>query len=345
MFLVLTRRASHPNSVDKDKHGDYLLSSRFTSTIYKISGIDGSIIWRLGGLNSSFILGDFNFSKQHDAEFRPCTQGKECISFFNNAVSDDDGSSTSAWSSAMVVALDSDTMTATLAMEIPRPDHKLSSLRGNVQMLPNSNVLVHWSDNAYLSEFTTDNRHILDARFASERFVSYRGYKFNMTLIPQDDPIMKAFIYGPTPNESMTVFYVSWNGATEVATWEFFATANVSGECYSVGAIAKTGFETQFAVPGLLRRGFARAVASDGTVLGQSLTSDLSLPLAWDEELKPFEQVSQPIRQTWLQRIRPSSRPSGNYTYVTVCCICSLALIILWNRSRCKSVRKGKRYF
>lgn len=56
----------HPNSVDKDSEGNYLLSGRFTDTIYKIDPA-GNIVWRLGGKNSTFSLLGFNFSKQHDA--------------------------------------------------------------------------------------------------------------------------------------------------------------------------------------------------------------------------------------------------------------------------------------
>jgi len=53
--------SSHINAVDKDSHGDYLVSSRHTSTIFKIAGLSspsgttpGTIIWRLGGKKSSF---------------------------------------------------------------------------------------------------------------------------------------------------------------------------------------------------------------------------------------------------------------------------------------------------
>lgn len=53
----------HLNSVDTCPDGDYLLSSRHTSTIYKISHKDGSILYRIGGIMSDF-EGDFEFSAQ-----------------------------------------------------------------------------------------------------------------------------------------------------------------------------------------------------------------------------------------------------------------------------------------
>ena len=52
--ILIQTLYSHANSVDKDSNGDYMLSSRFTDCIYKISGRDGCILWRLGGMNSSF---------------------------------------------------------------------------------------------------------------------------------------------------------------------------------------------------------------------------------------------------------------------------------------------------
>jgi hypothetical protein len=58
----------HVNSIDKNEAGDYLLSARFSNTIYLISGQTRDIIWRLGGKYSDFEQ-DFTFSKQHHVEF------------------------------------------------------------------------------------------------------------------------------------------------------------------------------------------------------------------------------------------------------------------------------------
>ena len=58
------------NSIAKDEDNHYLVSARHASTIYKINGIDGSIIGRLGGLYSSFHLGeDVEFGFQHHARW------------------------------------------------------------------------------------------------------------------------------------------------------------------------------------------------------------------------------------------------------------------------------------
>jgi hypothetical protein len=93
------------NSVDKDRHGDYLVSMRYTSAIYKISGVDGSIIWRLGGKRSNFKQ-DFNFSSQHDAKFYSYNNSVTIISFFDNASDEQNRQPATAQTSAVkLVAL------------------------------------------------------------------------------------------------------------------------------------------------------------------------------------------------------------------------------------------------
>ena len=60
----------HINSVTKGDDGHYLLSARHSSTIYKINGTDGTVIWRLGGNHSDFVLGtDVPFGFQHHARY------------------------------------------------------------------------------------------------------------------------------------------------------------------------------------------------------------------------------------------------------------------------------------
>jgi hypothetical protein len=96
------------NSVDKDANGDYMISARHTDCIYKISGTDGRIIWRLGGDDSSFVLEGFNFSKQHDARFVEQNATTTVISFLDNAV-DGKHNATSDHSTAYLVALETST--------------------------------------------------------------------------------------------------------------------------------------------------------------------------------------------------------------------------------------------
>jgi len=74
--------------VDKSPQGDFLVSARDTNTIYLVSGHDGTIIWRLGGEASSFLLDGFNFSRQHYAKFQAINDTVTIISFLENAADD-----------------------------------------------------------------------------------------------------------------------------------------------------------------------------------------------------------------------------------------------------------------
>lgn len=54
--------------MEKDDEGHFLLSLRHPSTILKIDGETGEIIWRFGGNNSDFDIADEDrFYYQHDA--------------------------------------------------------------------------------------------------------------------------------------------------------------------------------------------------------------------------------------------------------------------------------------
>lgn len=170
-------------------------------------------------------------------------------------------------------------MVATLIKQFDRPDRQLTSLRGNVQILPNRNTFVGWSANGYISEFTEDGRCVLEARFLSSRFTTYRAYKFNFTGVPLEPPAMKAHAYGVSNSTTFTVFHVSWNGATEVVSWKFYGSGSSDSEAKSVlGESMKTGFETTFAAAGYVACSWAEGVAANGSVLGRSPVTTTVVP-------------------------------------------------------------------
>lgn len=146
------------NSVEKLPSGDYIISARHTSTIYLISGRDGSIVWRLGGLHSSFEQGNFTFASQHNARVLSQNATTTVITFLDNATRDilgRDGASANI-SSILVVALHTAAkpMSATVLRRHYRPDGEYTAARGNAQTLPNGNMLAGWGDNAYITEHT-----------------------------------------------------------------------------------------------------------------------------------------------------------------------------------------------
>ena len=257
------------NSVDKTSDGDYLVSARFTSAIYKISGTDGSILWQLGGRNSSFEQ-DFVFSYQHDARFIEENATTTIISFLDNASNGRVHSANT--SSALIVALDtaSTPKKARVIQQFNRPDGKLSHLRGNMQVLPNTNVLVDWSSHAYITEFSADGTLLQEVRFASERFVDYRAFKFPFIASPKEDPVLIFYAFGASPQRMTSVFYVSWNGATEVDSWNFYGPVGCSSSPVLIGRKSKDGFETSFVFDDYVEWSIAEAVSATGVKLRNS---------------------------------------------------------------------------
>ncbi|PYI02540.1 hypothetical protein BO78DRAFT_217191 [Aspergillus sclerotiicarbonarius CBS 121057] len=270
----------HMNAVDKNAAGDYIISMRFTDTIYMISGVDGRVMWRLGGRESNFVQ-DFVFSKQHDVKFVESNGTHHIISFLNNA--SDEITTDETVSSALFVELDTaaSPMTARLIARYNRPDGQLSRLRGNVQILPNGNVFVGWSEQGYQSEFSPEGDVLMTARFASDRFSTYRAYKSEFTGRPRAPPDLVASVYGTDEDDLTTVFYVSWNGATDVAGWNFYAQAYDGGAPVLIGYVNKADFETMYIAHGFLDWVSVAAIDHEGNVMGTSTVHRTKTPDNW----------------------------------------------------------------
>ena len=268
---MLTLQSSHINAVDKNAEGDYLISARHTDTIYKISGSNGSIIWQLGGKNSSFQIQGFNFSYQHDCRYISENSTTTVISIFDNAFNGFNGSS--EVSTGKLISLNNSTMNATLLTEYGAPNAFLdgadglhSASQGNMQYLPNGNAFIGWGSNAVISESTADGTPVMTAWFAETGALHYRAYKFNFTSKPADQPALYTYALN---NTAATTYYVSWNGATEVDSWTFYSGASADN-LTQIGNAKKNGFETVASQSEFYAYTIAEAVAKDGSALKNS---------------------------------------------------------------------------
>ncbi|KAI9370404.1 ASST-domain-containing protein [Aspergillus egyptiacus] len=273
--------AFHINSVDKDEHGNYIISMRHTHTVSCISKDTGAILWTLGGKTNDFRdLSNgtaTNFAWQHDARWH--APNSILTLFDNEAHSRDDPSDRE--SRGMSIYLDTAAREATLMAEYFHPHQMRSVSQGNVQVLDDDSgrVLVGWGHSAAFSEFTSDGRLTCNVHFGASalfdfgRVVSYRAFKGDWVGRPQTRP--DAVIVNDT-------IYVSWNGATEVAAWQLetwsssssssSSTEHQSGDVTVVTTLAKTGFETEIAIPDELEGGHIllrlAALDREGGVLG-----------------------------------------------------------------------------
>jgi hypothetical protein len=185
------------------------------------------------------------FAYQHDARRQP--DGSTTI-FDNNGgpglfTSNNKGGEVTRQSRSIALELDEDEMSATLVREYTHPKKLQAALEGNMQVLPNDNVFIGWGSVPVFSEFSKDGELLFDASFITKQ-QSYRAFRFLWSGQPSDDPAVAA---ESGPGDKVTV-YASWNGATEVGSWQALAGSG-PGRLRPVGSAApREGFETAITV-------------------------------------------------------------------------------------------------
>ncbi|KAK3071324.1 hypothetical protein LTR53_008829 [Teratosphaeriaceae sp. CCFEE 6253] len=260
----------HINSIDKNTEGDYLISARHTSAIYKLSGQGGHIMWQMGGNAATIHTTNFVFSYQHHARWMSENATHTTLSFFDNG--GNGYNSTGQFSHGWVVVIDHAAAIATMIKQFGAPEPEgglLSTSQCNMQMLPNGGCHIGWGEHAYFSEHTADGSAVMYGKLADRvsNVMIYRSNKYNWTGTPETKPAL--WTYSRT-GEKM-VFYVSWNGATEVRSWNFYVADTAAGKYTLVGNARKAGFETVFYAPGAAQWAFAEALNVDGTVMRSSV--------------------------------------------------------------------------
>ncbi|MHB1224137.1 MAG: arylsulfotransferase family protein [Gemmatimonadaceae bacterium] len=140
----------HPNSIDFDHDGNYVVSYRNMGEITKIDARTGAIIWRLGGRNNQFSLrGDplRGFSAQHSV--RVMANG--------NLLVYDNGTRHSPPETRVVeYRLDGEARTATMVWEYRHTPPLYVPYTGSVQRLVSGNTVVGFSNRGLVTEVRPD---------------------------------------------------------------------------------------------------------------------------------------------------------------------------------------------
>lgn len=224
----------HINSIDVYDGDHLLISSRNTSTVYKVDWRTGEVVWHLGGKKNDFELGPGTRTAfQHDARHHP--DGTITIFDNGNTIKEEQ-------SRAIRVEVDEDAMKASLVREYTHPAKLLSATQGSVQVLPGGNVFVGWGSSPVLSEFSRGGEPLFDAEFPVEG-ESYRSFRFLWKAYPKYAPAIAA----ESGSKDEVTVYASWNGATEVATWQVLAGTGPK-KLEPVGSVPRKGFETVITV-------------------------------------------------------------------------------------------------
>lgn len=215
-----------------------------------------------------------HFSWQHYARFRD----NNSISLFDNggAVWHGQFNDNSTSARGIHFSYDEEAKTTKLISQAIPFNHTTSRSQGSVDLMPNGNWLIGWGEQPYLSEFAStgpvlgnstgteingtetsglaaagaQNLTMLwSAQFgavaAGVDVQTYRLHRANWTGFPKTYPNLTAEANGTSTN-----LFMSWNGATEVATWEVFGANSTSGGegAVSIANASRTGFETTVSV-------------------------------------------------------------------------------------------------
>jgi hypothetical protein len=228
----------HANAVAVDHDGHLLVSSRHTWAVYELDRSSGPVQWRLGGKRTDFTFGPgAAFSWQHDIRRR----GDGTISVFDNGAGMTDEAKQSR---GLILAIDESARTTTLVRELLHPQPLLAHTQGNVQELAGGASFVGWGQEPYFTEHGPDGAVRVAGQLPSDN-VSYRAYRSPWTAKPVDRPAVAAT---STSGNAVTV-YASWNGATDVASWQMRGGAQPD-RLTVVGEADRTGFETAVTVRG-----------------------------------------------------------------------------------------------
>ena len=269
------RGIRHANSVDKFPDGDYLLCGRHTDTLYKISGKDGSIVWRFGGKHSDFEFDDY-FSGQHDARIVKHGETYTEISILDNAIRPGIPGPANDQSRGMVIGLHTDTMVARVIRSYNHPHGGFAVGRGNFQALENGNAFLTWWMRCLISENEVNGRLLMEAKWKPE-LKSYRTYKFHWVGYPMSPPDISATATWIEERIRTTV-YVSWNGATEVSHWVIHKTSKDGRLKTSLRTFRREGFETQMVYHGFERFIIVEGLDLSGNSLGKSSVLEIEEP-------------------------------------------------------------------
>lgn len=225
-------------------------------------------------------------------------------------------------------------------------EHDFSKSRGSVSFLPNGNAFVGWVTGSHISEHAPNGRLLMTAILKTSEAASYRSYKMPWVGRPAQPPdvVANAMQRRPGSPDLTTTVHVSWNGATDVATWNVLHT-NVHGNISQLAASSpRQGFETKLSVDGFAKHIIAVALDVTGREIGRSvvvtvnLPPDLQTPTVAHEEHQWIKNHS----SAWWEpsSMTEASGSLGNFEWFIIGFVCCIAIcctgVCLWLRRRAR---------
>lgn len=247
----------HLNSIDPLENGTVLISARDTEAAYLVDEATGRVLWTLGGKSSSFYMGrGAQFALQHDVELH----GDATVTLFD----DEDTTGSGPPARAIELRLNFTRHTASLVWVRQLPGYLLVLNQGNVQLLPDGNVIVGWGAGGYTTEFDPRGKILFNAHFPGLTS-SYRAYRDPWSGQPDSPP---AVATASGADGSLKV-YASWNGSTDVLGWRVVGGGSPS-DLATVASARRQGFQTTISLtlhPDFIK---VEALGKGGSVLASS---------------------------------------------------------------------------
>jgi hypothetical protein len=236
----------HGNAVELDTDGNLMVSARHLDQVFKIDRNTGNVLWRWGGKSNQFeFISDLPdadatqpFFRQHD--IRRLVNGN--VTLFDNR-----SDLSPQYSRALEYELDEINKKAKLVWEYHDPQNTYGRFMGNVQRLPNGNTLVGYGSGpgqgvfSNVIEVKPDGTKAFALSLPAGN-ISYRAFRYPWHATPYWDPSLVM-----EKNNSTVTLYFSWNGATEVASYQVWG--GIKGQPLAghlLASVSKTAFEDSY---------------------------------------------------------------------------------------------------
>ncbi|KAJ4011127.1 hypothetical protein NW752_007338 [Fusarium irregulare] len=240
----------HLNSVQAINHDSFLISSRNFWSVYLISRSNGKVLWELRGNTKGGSFGGIpphgRFRWQNHVRALEADKNGMIVSMFDNHNSPEDLGQTNSRGLVLKVNLPPKKDQRPEVIRILSPDRgKVSPNDGSYQLfLSNGNSFMSWGAGGVVHEYGPAGGQDLrwQARFGYDETIrSYRAFKDVWTGTPMS--WAPALVLEKT--EDSVLGYVSWNGATDIESYNVYQ-YEPGSPATPLGKAAALGFETAF---------------------------------------------------------------------------------------------------
>jgi len=245
----------HINTVDPGTSGDVLLSSRSQWSVYDVNLHTGAFNWEIGPHGTLKQGPGAQFYWQHDVEWQP----GGLISMFDNGSTPPKEKQ----SRGLILKPNLSAHTVSLVKAYVNPTKTLlASSQGNLLSLPGGNWLMGYGGLPNFTEYDAAGHVLFDATLG-KNVQDFRTYQGTWQGQPTTPPAIAV-----APSGGGLTVKASWNGATQVASWQVLA--GPAGGLVPVATAAKSGFETTIHLASGAAQVQVRALDASGAVLGTS---------------------------------------------------------------------------